>query len=233
MARLFLIPTTLSNTINHNVLLDFQLNKIKHLRHFIVETAKVGRVHIKQLNLDIPLQQLNIEELNKHQNDLNILIRPLLSGFDVGLMSDCGVPAIADPGSQVVYLAHMNNIEVVPLVGSSSITLALMASGLNGQSFTFNGYLPIDNVERKHKIKQLQNIIIQNKTSQIIIETPFRNQQLFQSLLDLLENNIIVCLAINLMQDNQKIISKTIGQWKQETQIPSIHKEETVFVLGI
>lgn len=233
MARLFLIPTTLSNTINHNVLLDFQLNKIKHLRHFIVETAKVGRAHIKQLNLDIPLQQLNIEELNKHQNDLNILIRPLLSGFDVGLMSDCGVPAIADPGSQVVYLAHMNNIEVVPLVGPSSITLALMASGLNGQSFTFNGYLPIDNVERKHKIKQLQNIIIQNKTSQIIIETPFRNQQLFQSLLDLLENNIIVCLAINLMQDNQKIISKTIGQWKQETQIPSIHKEETVFVLGI
>ncbi len=233
MSKLFLIPTTLSNSIDHGVLLEYQLKQLKHLRYFIVETAKIGRAHIKQLNLETPLQQLDIEELNKHQADLKCLIKPLLSGFDVGLLSDCGLPAVADPGSKIVRLAHLNNIEVVPLIGPNSLMLALMTSGVNGQSFTFNGYLPIDSAVRKQKIMCLQDLIIKNQTSQIIIEAPFRNQQLLQSFIELLNDEITLCLAINLMQDNQKIISQTIIQWKTLAELPHIHKEEVVFVLGV
>lgn len=232
MAKLYLIPTTLSNTIDHNVLLDFQLKQIQHIKYFIVETAKIARMHLKQLNLVIPLQQLYLNELNKHSQDLNTLIQPLLDGFDVGLMSDCGLPAIADPGSKVVRWAHLNNIEVVPLIGPSSLLLALMASGVNGQSFAFNGYLPVDNIERKQKILQLQTLILKNQQSQIIIETPFRNQYLFEALVELLDNKIILCVAINIMQDNQKFVSQSVEQWKCLPQLPNMHKQEVVFVIG-
>ena len=155
MAKLFLIPTTLANPINEHVITDGQLKEINHLNRFIVETAKTGRQHLKHLSLSTPLQNLTIMELNKHQQDLSLLIKPLLEGFDVGLLSDCGLPAVADPGNQIVRLAHDNNIEVVPLIGPSSLLLALMSSGVNGQLFAFNGYLPIDKIERTKKLEYL------------------------------------------------------------------------------
>lgn len=231
--NLFLIPTALSNTIDHNVLLPQQLAKIKHLRYFIVETAKVARMHLKQLNLATTLQELYIQELNKHKQDLATLIKPLILGFDMGLISDCGLPTIADPGSQIVHLAHNHGVKVTPLVGASSLMLALMGSGVNGQSFAFQGYLPIDVNERMIKLKQMEKSILQDQQSQIIIETPFRNMQLLKFLIDNLSVTITLSVAINLMSIDENIISKPIKSWKLNRELPNLHKQEVVFVLGV
>lgn len=233
MTKLYLIPTTLANPIESHALLNSQLEQIQHLHYFIVETAKIGRQHIKQLGLNEALQTLSITELNKHQENLQELIQPLLDGNDVGLMSDCGLPAIADPGSKIVRLAHQHNIEVVPLIGPSSLLLALMSSGVNGQSFAFNGYIPIDKDERINKIRQLQKLIKEFSQSQIIIETPFRNIQLFEQLISTLSDDIILSLATNLMSLEQKILSHSIKEWKTLANLPDIHKQEVVFVIGM
>ncbi len=233
MAKLFLIPTTLSNPINGHALNNEQLTLINHLTIFIVETAKIGRQHLKQLNLSNLLQNLTIMELNKHQQNLVELINPLLNGRDIGLLSDCGLPAVADPGNQIVRLAHENNIEVVPLIGPSSLLLALMSSGVNGQSFAFNGYLPIDKLERKQKLDYLILGVNKMSQSQIIIETPFRNQQLLETLVHQLPNNFILSLAINLMNQEQKLISHTIKRWNNLSNLPDINKQEVVFVFGV
>lgn len=231
MATLYLIPTTLSNQITHNSLLPHELALIHHLRHFIVETAKTARLHLKQLNLTTKLQELDIQELNKHTTDIKSLVSPLLQGFDVGLISDCGLPAIADPGHQVVKIAHANNIKVKPLVGPSSLMLALMSSGVNGQSFAFNGYLPIEISAKLEKIKQLQQYILATKQSQIIIETPFRNQQLLELLVKILNPDITLSLAIDLMSEYEKVISKSIKEWQHN--LPNIQKKEVVFIIGM
>lgn len=231
MTKLFLIPTTLASNIDHNVIPDFQLNKIQHLTHFVVETAKTGRQHLKQLNLNTALQELNIQELNKHNNDYNKLIEPLLNGYDLGLISDCGLPAIADPGNELVKLCHKNNIEVVPLSGSSSLMLTLMASGLNGQSFAFNGYLPIDKIDRQQKIKQLEKLILEFNQTQILIETPFRNAQLFNDLVKSLNKSVTLAIGINLMDESQQIISQSIQKW-QNYDSSLLNKQEAVFILG-
>lgn len=232
MATLYLIPTTLSNEISTNALLPEALLSIKHLRHFIVETAKTGRMHLKHLNLDTKLQELDIQELNKHTTDIDDLICPLKEGFDMGLISDCGLPAIADPGHQVVRIAHANNFKVKPLSGPSSLMLALMASGVNGQSFAFNGYLPIDNIQKIEKIKQLQKLILEHNQTQIIIETPFRNQQLLEILIKTLNHDITLAIAMNLMADNEMILSKPVSKWLK-SELPEVHKQEVVFIIGI
>ena len=232
MTKLFLIPTTLSNTICESVLLEPQLKLIHHLTCFIVETAKIGRAHIKQLKLSMALQNLSIHELNKHNTDYKELFQPLLDGNDVGLLSDCGVPAIADPGSHIVSLAHKFDIEVVPLIGPSSILLALMSSGVNGQSFSFHGYLPLNLQEKITKIQLMQFEIIHNKQTQIFIETPYRNQVLLNLLIKILDSRIVLSTAINLMYYNQKIISKTIEQWKN-IPLPDLNKCEVVYTIGI
>lgn len=233
MPNLYLIPTTLANPVTSHALLAHQLQLVSHLQHFIVETAKTGRQHLKQLSLATPLQELTLQELNKHQTDLPSLIKPLLEGNDMGLLSDCGLPAIADPGSKVVHLAHSHGIKVVPLVGPSSLLLALMSSGVNGQSFAFTGYLPIDKEERIQSISRLQYLVEQNKQSQIIIEAPFRNQQLLELLIAKLPANFILSLAINLMNEDERIINHTINEWKKQETLPTIHKEEVVFVIGL
>ena len=232
MATLFLIPTTLANPVTAHAILAHQLPLISHLKHFVVETAKTGRQHLKHLQLEHPLQELSIQELNKHQHDMASLIQPLLHGQDMGLLSDCGLPAIADPGSQLVKLAHQHEIKVLPLVGPSSLMLALMSSGVNGQSFAFNGYLPIDKEQRSHALLNLKQLIEVNKQSQIIIETPFRNLQLLENIINFFPPTFTLSLAINLMQANQHIISKNISQWKKITQLPDVHKQEVVFVIG-
>ncbi len=232
MTKLYLIPTAISPNIDNNVLLPEQLLMIQHLQYFIVETAKIARQHLKQLGLNSSLQDLKIQELNKHNQNLSKLMQPLLDGYDVGLISDCGIPAIADPGSQIIKLAHKHGITVIPLVGPSSILLALMASGVNGQSFAFNGYLPIEQVAKIEKLNILQELVIKYNQSQIIIETPFRNQQLLDILIKTLSPNITLSIAINLMSKNENIISKEIKDWKNLKNIPNIHKQEVVFILG-
>jgi 16S rRNA (cytidine1402-2'-O)-methyltransferase len=228
MARLFLIPTTLANNVDHAGII--QTEKIKHLQYFIVETAKIARSHLKQLGLNTPLQQLHISELNKHSQDTIELIKPLLDGHDVGLLSDCGMPAIADPGSVIVRLAHKHHIQICPMPGPSSLMMALMASGVNGQSFAFNGYLPIEAGERKKQIKRLEELTVKYGQSQIIIETPFRNNQLLQSLVETLAPQIFISISINLMNENEYIISKSVQEWGKK--LPDINKQEAVFIIG-
>jgi 16S rRNA (cytidine1402-2'-O)-methyltransferase len=232
MAKLFLIPTTLANPINGHVLIPEQLGLIHHLTIFIVETAKTGRQHLKHMHLSNSLQNLTIMALNKHQQNLAELIKPLLAGYDVGLLSDCGLPAVADPGNQIVRLAHENNIEVVPLIGPSSLILALMSSGVNGQSFAFHGYLPIDKTLRQQKLDHLIEQVVKISQSQIIIEAPFRNQQLLETLIQSLPENFILSLSINLMNSEQKVISYTIKKWRSLSKPPEINKQEVVFVFG-
>lgn len=233
MAKLYLIPTSLTNPIDDCVIPQHQLLLIKHLKYFIVETAKIGRMHIKLLKLDTIIQNVNILELNKHSNNIDKLLEPLFTGNDIGLLSDCGLPCIADPGNIIVSLAHENKIEVVPLFGSSSLLLGLMASGLNGQNFSFNGYFPISEDKRQDKINQITNLIIKDKQTQIFIETPFRNQQLLKYLVHNLKDDIILVLAINLMQKDQQIIRHSINNWGKILDKYVIHKKEVVFILGI
>jgi 16S rRNA (cytidine1402-2'-O)-methyltransferase len=233
MSTLFLIPTTLANEINQHVLLPQQLELIHHLQHFIVETPKIARQHLKQLNLSSALQQLSINELNKHNQNLDLLIKPLLLGHDMGLISDCGLPCVADPGSALVALAQKHEVNIYPLAGSSSIMLALMASGVNGQSFAFNGYLPIEHDLRATKIKELQNLVLEKHQTQIFIETPFRNQQLFTDLIKQLNSKIKLSMAVELMTTKQTVITKSISEWQAMTILPNIHKQEVVFVIGI
>lgn len=230
MPKLYLIPTSLNPEVATAGLIPEQLQLIKHLRHFIVETAKIGRAHLKQLHLETALQQLEIQELNKHRQDLSALIKPLQEGYDLGIISDCGCPAVADPGSRLVATAHELGIEVVPLIGPSSILLGLMASGLNGQKFTFHGYLPAEPEARKIKLKQLEQLILKENSTHIFIEAPFRNQKLFEAMQATLHPEIKLCIAADLMTDKQKIISAEIGKWKNHKH--EFNKQEAIFLIG-
>jgi 16S rRNA (cytidine1402-2'-O)-methyltransferase len=231
MPTLFLIPTNLNPENPSSVILQTEQAQISHLQHFIVETAKIGRMHLKQLGLTTPLQQLTVLELNKHKQDYSSLIQPLMDGFDVGLISDCGCPAVADPGSRVVSLAHHFGYKVRPLIGPSSILLSLMASGLNGQKFCFHGYLPANPEERQAKLKLLEKTIFKNHETQIFIEAPFRNQKLFSALLTSLNPEIKLTLASNLMTDSEHIRTQSIAAWKN--QQPVLDKQEVIFLLGL
>jgi 16S rRNA (cytidine1402-2'-O)-methyltransferase len=230
MANLYLIPTTLNPDITSSSIIPSQNEQIKHLTHFIVETAKIGRMHLKQLNLNTSLQQLNIFELNKHKQDYSALIKPLVDGHDVGLISDCGCPAIADPGSRVVSIAHEMGFNVVPYVGPSSIILTLMASGLNGQNFSFIGYLPGEPNARKSKLKELELKILRERETFIFIEAPFKNQKTLDSMLQALNGEVKICLGINLMTQNEKIITKTVKAWKNQQL--NLDKQEVIFLIG-
>lgn len=233
MAKLFLIPTTLATAVDHSVLTAVQLLQIRHIRHFITETVKIGRAHIKCLELITPLQQIHITQLNKHNKDCVGLIEPLLAGYDMGMLSDCGTVAVADPGATVVNIARQNNIEIVPLAGVCSLTTALASSGVNGQSFAFVGYMPIKQADRVSMVKKLAQLILRDNQSQIIIEAPFRNQQLFNDLISYLDKNIIVSLAINLMQVDQQIITHLVKDWREfYGQQITLNKQEVVFVIG-
>lgn len=230
MPTLFLIPTSLNPNIEASALIPEQHDQIKHLQNFIVETAKIGRSHLKCLNLDTALQQLNILELNKHKQDYSALIEPLKQGYDVGLISDCGCPAVADPGNRIVSIAHQMGFEVKPLIGPSSILLTLMASGMNGQNFSFIGYLPAEPNSRKTKLKQLEQSILKENTTYIFIEAPFRNQKLAEAIISQLNGEIKLCIGINLMTPEQKIISCTVNEWKRKKL--DIDKKEVIFLIG-
>ena len=230
MPTLFLIPTTLNPEITSPAILADSMPLINHLQYIIVETAKIGRAHLKQLNLATPLQQLNILELNKHKQDYSTLIAPLQQGHDVGLISDCGCPAVADPGNRVVSIAHEMGFKVMPLVGPSSILLTLMASGLNGQKFNFLGYLPAEPTARKTQLKLLEKDILRNRVTQVFIEAPFRNQKLFEALLSELNHEIKLCVGINLMTTGQQIQTKTIQAWRRNPL--QLDKQEVIFLIG-
>lgn len=228
--KLYLIPTRLGDQPPLEVLPLSIRKKITDINHFIVESEKVARRFIKKIVPTKSQNKLEISLLNKFTQDIEIpeFLMPCSEGHDVGLMTDAGCPGIADPGAKVVAFAHRQNIQVVPLVGPSSIILALMASGLNGQNFAFNGYLPIDKGECKKQIKQLEKQAEHHQQAQIFIETPYRNEQLFQTFLKILKPQTQLCVAVDLTLDTEFVKTKTIADWR--TEKPDWHKRPAIFI---
>ncbi len=229
--KLYLIPAPISQTDIAWVLPVAVQQCVAEISHFIVEHPKTARQFLKQLHCKCPLQELNMQTLNEHTQakDLLSLLDPILAGHDVGLLSEAGCPAVADPGAGLIRLAHKKNIPVVPLVGPSSILLALMASGLNGQRFAFHGYLPVESTARASKILELEKTSINLKQTQIFIETPYRNQKLLEQLVKVCNDNTDLCVAIDLTFVREMIATKSIKEWRRS--LPDINKIPAIFLL--
>lgn len=229
--KLYLIPTPISPEDIAWVLPPAVQRCIAEICYFIVEHPKTARQFLKQINSKYSLQELNMQTLNEHTPDKDLLamLDPLLTGHDVGLLSEAGCPAIADPGAGLIRLAHKTNITVVPLVGPSSILLALMASGLNGQRFTFHGYLPIESAARTSKIVELEKLSINRDQTQIFIEAPYRNQKLLEQLVAACSDNTDLCIASHLTFSSEMIVTKPIKEWRR--CLPDINKIPAIFLL--
>lgn len=232
MPILYLIPTPLG-TADTPCLLPHEQKQIAHLTDFVVEAEKTARAHLKHLGIITPIRELNLHTLNEHTpaNQLTELLQPLHAGRDMGLISEAGCPAIADPGADLVALAHQKGFEVRPLVGPSSILLALMASGANGQNFAFKGYLPAEKSERIHALKRLEQHSRQHNETAIFIETPYRNPALLADAIECLSPSTRLCTACDLTLPTQHIISQNIQQWRKMSALPDLKKRPTIFVL--
>lgn len=230
--KLFLLPNLLGEIHVEKVIPDGVKEAVHHIKHFIVEDEKNARRYLKQLTLKHTLQELILYPLNKHSDNALIAsyFEEVFKGEDIAVLSEAGCPGIADPGAEAVKYAHQKNIEVIPLVGPSSILLALISSGMNGQSFTFNGYLPIDKTERIKKIKLIEQEVLNHNRTQIFMETPFRNMHLYEDVLKTCNASLKLCVAVDITLPSQEIKTKSIGQWKG-TQI-QLHKRPVIFVLG-
>jgi len=231
-ATLYLIPNLLGETPIKRVLPDFNIKIINQLKHFIIETPKNANALLKKAGVKTPFEGITFYTLDEHthSDDLPEILEPLKKGFDVGLMTDAGIPSIADPGELVVGWAHENKVKVVPLIGPSSIFLALAASGLNAESFTFHGYLPVKTEERKKKIKELDIIARKTKYTQIFIETPYRNQSLLQDIVKTCHPDTKLCVAVNLTMQNERISTFSIYEWQVKNY--SVDRLPAVFLLG-
>ncbi len=229
--KLYLIPAPISSEELAWVLPPIVQQRIAEISYFIVEHPKTARQFLKLVNSLYSLQELNMLTLNEHTppEDLPVLLEPLLKGHDVGLLSEAGCPAVADPGAELVRLAHKKNIPVMPLVGPSSILLALMASGLNGQCFAFHGYLPIEATVRTNKIMELEKQSISLRQTQIFIEAPYRNQKLLEQLVKVCSDGTDLCIASNLTASTEMIATKSIKEWRYS--LPDINKIPTIFLL--
>ncbi len=229
--KLYLIPTTLGDGAPLEVMPLSIKRVIEQVDHYIAENEKSARRFIKKINANKPQPSLHFEHLNKFTEPETIpgFLNPCISGLDVGLLSEAGCPGIADPGAEVVRIAHEKNIKVVPLVGPSSILLAMMASGMNGQNFAFNGYLPIDNAERRAAIKKFEKLSRDTGQAQLFIETPYRNEKLLEELKKTLQPSTLVCVASDITLPSEMIITKSIFSWKRTTL--DIHKKPTIFIL--
>ncbi len=231
LGTLYLIPVPLGDSSLPIILPQGVREIAAKLDTFIVEHPKTARAFLKQVETRTPLQQINLLVLDEHTlvADLPALLDPLRAGKDIGLISEAGCPAVADPGSNLVRFAHQEGIRVVPLVGPSSILLALMASGLSGQHFTFHGYLPVDKAERKNKLRVLEIASCERDETQIFIETPYRNQQMLEAIIETCRTTTSVCVATEVTLASEMIQTKTVAEWKK--QLPEIDKRPTVFLL--
>jgi 16S rRNA (cytidine1402-2'-O)-methyltransferase len=229
---LYLIPCTLGDTPTEQVLPQHVINVARSLQYYVVEQLKTARQFLSALKHEQPIQSLHFETLNEHTApaELSALLTPLLAGHDVGIISEAGCPGIADPGAALVELAHKNNIRVIPLVGPSSILLALMASGMNGQCFAFHGYLPINDADRSKTIAQLEAESASRRQTQLFIETPYRNDKLFQALIAKCMPRTLLCVATDVSLDSESIQTRTIQQWKSQPA-PQLNKRPSLFLL--
>ena len=231
LGTLYLIPSPLGESALDTILPEQVRAIAARLDTFVVEHPKTARTFLKLIGTHTPLQQLNLLVLDEHtaETELATLLTPLLAGKDVGLISEAGCPAVADPGANLVRLAHQKNIRVVPLAGPSSILLSLMASGLSGQNFCFHGYLPVDKAERKKKLLELEHVSASRNETEIFIETPYRNRQMFEAILESCGDSTALCMAADVTLKTEWIRTKTIVEWKKE--LPEIDKRPAVFLL--
>jgi 16S rRNA (cytidine1402-2'-O)-methyltransferase len=229
---LYFIPVTLGADNISQVLPADVISIVQSLDEFIVENEKTTRHFLGLINHKIPIRDITFKTLNKHTDDkdLSTLLATLIAGKDVGLMSEAGCPGIADPGAKVAALAHKKGIRVAPLVGPSSILLALMGSGLNGQRFTFHGYIAAEKSARIKELKALELRSTRHNETQIFIETPFRNQHLLEDILATCDGETTLCIACNISLPDEYIVTKRVRAWKQAKQ-PELHKKPTVFLL--
>ena len=230
IGKLFLIPNTLGDISPQDVMSHSVRVAIHNTQHFIFEKEKVGRAYIKRWCPEKSQNELDVQILNKHtsQQELLQMLNQCLSGNNIALITDAGCPGIADPGADLVLLAHQSKVSVRPFVGPSSILLALMASGLNGQQFAFNGYLPIDKQSCKQAIKNFERISSNNNQTQIFIETPYRNSRCFELLIDFLSANTLLCVACDLSLPTEFIQTKTVAEWKKNEL--DLHKRPSIFL---
>ncbi len=227
---LYLIPVPLAEEVAHKTFTPYLVDTINQIDTYIVENSKTARRFLKEAGLKTPQKDLIVHDYGKHnRTDLGQFFVELAAGKDVGLMSEAGCPGIADPGADIVAEAHKRGIKVVPLVGPSSILLALMASGFNGQSFAFWGYLPIDKEQRTKRIKDLDLSASRYKQTQIFIETPFRNNQLFEEVLKSCKPNTQICVASNLTAEDEFIKTQSVYNWRKEEI--DLHKKPTIFLM--
>ncbi len=231
MATLYLIPTSLGECSLDKILPAQNTQIVTDLKHFIVEDVRTARRFLKKANPAIEINDLTFYVLNQHTTpeELSSFLRPMFAGHDMGVLSEAGCPAIADPGADVVAMAQKNNFTVVPLVGPSSILLSLMASGFNGQSFAFVGYLPIQPTDRAKMLRKLENRAYTENQSQIFIETPYRNMKMVEEILHVCQPNTRLCIAVDITLETEFIKTRTVKEWK--TQLPDLSKRPCIFLI--
>jgi len=230
-ANIYLIPSPIGTGAIDTVLPDYVKKIINKIDYYIVEDLRTARRFLKKAEIQTSIDDLKFMVLDKHtqHQELEAFLLPISKNKDIGIISEAGVPCIADPGAEIVNLAHKKNIRVIPLVGPSSILLALMASGLNGQNFAFAGYLPIQTRNRTEKIKLLENRSVKENQSQIFMETPYRNQKLLEDILKTCRSNTKLCIATDITLDTEFIKTKTVQEWK--ANMTDIHKRPTIFII--
>lgn len=232
-SALYLIPVTLGETEISKVLPDYNHDIIVNIKDFVVENIRSARRFLKKVEKSIDIDELTFYELNRH-TDRKIIgqyLEALKNGKPMGIISEAGCPAIADPGADLVAIAQERGYKVVPLVGPSSILMSVMGSGFNGQSFAFNGYLPVEVPQRIKALKKLENKVWNEDQTQLFIETPYRNAKMIETILNNLKPNTKVCIAAGITCQEEYIKTKTVAQWKKE-KIPELGKIPAIFVIG-
>jgi len=231
MGKLYLIPTTLGESDLDRVIPSEVSVIVKKIRYFIVENIRTARRYLRKMDPQLNIDELQFFELNQHTDSrvTEEYLKPILEGFDVGIISEAGCPGIADPGAEVVKLAHLKQIRVIPLVGPSSILLSLMASGMNGQNFAFIGYIPVKPTERVKSIREIEKRSGIEKQTQIFIEAPYRNTQLISDLIKTLNDQTKLCIACDITLETEYIKTQTVAQWKKG--IPDFNKRPAIFLI--
>jgi 16S rRNA (cytidine1402-2'-O)-methyltransferase len=227
---LYLLPTPLSDDNVVGLTVPYNIEIVRSCTNFVVEELRTARRFLKAIDRNININALTFHELNEHtpETDLSNILKSVAQSEKTILMSEAGCPGVADPGAALVKMAHKNNMRVVPLIGPSSILMAIMASGFNGQSFAFNGYLPKEKTERAKRLKELEKL--SHRQPQWFIETPYRNTQLFEELISTLGSETRICLAANITAPNEYIRTKKVSEWKKEK--PDLNKIPCVFGIG-
>ena len=228
--NIYLIPVTLGGDDFLKVIPEKVITLTRMLRHFIVEDVRSARRFLRLVDKGFPIDDTVFLELNEHteESEISDYLEPAFKGHDIGIMSEAGLPGIADPGAKIIAVAHKKNLKVIPLSGPSSILLALISSGFNGQNFTFNGYLPVRTAEKTARIRELEKRAHEGY-AQIFMETPYRNQKMFESLITICGNDTLLCIAADITLQSEYIRSMRISEWKKN--IPSLNNRLVVFVL--